>query len=909
MKIVVTGASGVVGRGVASRLHNAGHDVVGLARRRPASWPLIMDFAEADIRDATAVRRAVVGAEVVVHCAWAASSDVNVGGTANLLEAMAISGSRRIVFVSSAQVYGTRPNGTAPLIEDGVMAPAVEQLHGCDKATAEAMIANAGVEWVTVRSALVLGREVENAVLRLLAAPMLLDVVGSGDQLLQVVHTDDIHRLLVRAVLDDDVESRTVNLAAAGVVTLKELAAAIGRPLVRVRQGMLRRALSVLPGSSQLPISSTEYVLPLNLPLMDTTRLQHAWGFDPVWSAQECAADFGLAVRGRVSFGGRTISLPWRVGRVESIPAVEGASVDGVVPVPAGPEGGNCEFDTPIDPRFPTFVATNLAEALRGPFSPSSASVTVRGVRAGAVRIAATLRPGGVVQREMALRTVGVFAHRLYGGVTSVHFMAETVPFASPSTILGQFFGPTIAAIPLFGAERPPRESRSATGQLRDILMYGAKFVGISAGSMRDTRDFVADIERLEQSVGQDFTDMNDERLLSQIVLARDHIVHGWTLASASILLCTAYGFFLRRLTGHDITPMAGPDLVSAHPLDAVRRLVALAQRDPDATTLLSEPGEHVDALREQVPEFYAAFAAELASIGHRGPAEAEMRSSTYADNPELFLRMVAKSLGTPAPLTPRSPMIPILVRPIAMLAAWQLRDREVRRDKVIRAIWVLRLMLREYGRRLTGTGVFETADDVFYLLVDELNSLPPNVSDVVARRRAEQNSLAAVLPPPAFSGSWRPADTTVTVLTVGETMYGRGICGGRVRGRVRIVRPETIDDLQSGEILVAEVTDVGYTPAFAYAAAVVTDLGGPMSHAAVVAREFGVPCVVNANGASRRLPEGSVVEVDGATGEIRVIELGPHHRPASTATGSSGVSPTSRAVGSPEGDGPAIAT
>jgi nucleoside-diphosphate-sugar epimerase/phosphohistidine swiveling domain-containing protein len=902
MKIVVTGASGVVGRGVASRLRNAGHDVVGLARQRPASWPLTMDFAEADIRDATVVRRAVVGAEVIVHCAWAANpgsdrqlaNDVNVGGTANLLEAMAISGSRRIVFVSSAHVYGNCPGRTTPLTEDDVQ-------RGCDTAKVETMIANGGVEWVAVRSALVLGREVDNAVLRLLAAPMLLDVGGFGDHPLQVVHTDDIHRLLVRAVLDDSLDSGAVNLAAAGILTLRKLAATIRRPLVRLRLGPLRRALATWPGS--------EWVLPPNLPLMDTTRLENAWGFDPVWSAQECVADFGLAVRGRVSFGGRTISLPWRVSRVESIPAVEGAAVDGVVPVPAGPEGGDGEFDTPIDPRFPTFVATNLAEALPGPFSPSSASVTVRGVRAGAVRIAATLRPGGVVQREMALRTVGVFAHRLYGGVTSVHFMAETVPFASPTTILGQFFGPAIAAIPLFGAEPPPRESRSATGQLRDILMYGAKFVGISAGSVRDTRDFVADIERLESSVGQDFTDMNDERLLSQIVLARDHIVHGWTLASASILLCTAYGFFLRRLTGHDITPMAGPDLVSAHSLDAVRRLVALAQCDPDVTRLLSEPGGHLDELREQVPEFYAAFAAELAFIGHRGPAEAEMRSSTYADNPELFIRMVAKSMGTPAPLAPQSPRIPILVSPIAMLAAWQLRDREVRRDKVIRGIWVLRLMLREYGRRLTDTGVFETADDVFYLLVDELNSLPPNVSDVVARRRAEQRSLAAVLPPPAFSGSWRPAHTMVTVLTVGETIYGRGICGGRVRGRVRIVRPETIDDLQPGEILVAEVTDVGYTPAFAYVAAVVTDLGGPMSHAAVVAREFGVPCVVSADCASRRLPAGSVVEVDGATGEIRVIELCPHHRSASAAIGSAGASPKLRAVSAPGSDGPAIVT
>ena len=59
--------------------------------------------------------------------------------------------------------------------------------------------------------------------------------------------------------------------------------------------------------------------------------------------------------------------------------------------------------------------------------------------------------------------------------------------------------------------------------------------------------------------------------------------------------------------------------------------------------------------------------------------------------------------------------------KPVALLAARQLRDREVRRDKMVRANWVLRGLLREYGRRLTDAGVFDTADDVFYLLVDEL--------------------------------------------------------------------------------------------------------------------------------------------------------------------------------------------
>ena len=86
------------------------------------------------------------------------------------------------------------------------------------------------------------------------------------------------------------------------------------------------------------------------------------------------------------------------------------------------------------------------------------------------------------------------------------------------------------------------------------------------------------------------------------------------------------------------------------------------------------------------------------------------------------------------------------------------------------------------------------------------------------------------------------------------------------------MVRPDTIDDLQPGEVLVAEVTDVGYTPAFGYAAAVVTELGGPMSHAAVVAREFGFPCVVDARGATR-LSTGTLIEVDGATGAIYVLD------------------------------------
>jgi phosphohistidine swiveling domain-containing protein len=327
-------------------------------------------------------------------------------------------------------------------------------------------------------------------------------------------------------------------------------------------------------------------------------------------------------------------------------------------------------------------------------------------------------------------------------------------------------------------------------------------------------------------------------------------------------------------VNGRDIVLPVGQELASARPLNAVYRLAEAAQRDPNVTRILAGSGDHLEELSSHAPEFHAALLAELQVIGHRGPAEVEMRSASYADDPEMLIRMVAKSLHMPTRPETQRPVIPLRARPVARLAAHQLRDREVRRDRMVRAIWLLRNLLRELGRRLVKSGVLGSADDVFYLLVDELDALPADVSGVVARRRAEQHRLAGFVPPAVFSGSWQAATSLATVLAPGESLSGVGVGGGRVRGRVRIVRPETIDDLEPREILVAEVTDVGYTAAFSYAAAVVTELGGPMSHAAVVAREFGIPCVVDAQDATRRLPPGALVEVDGDSGEIRVLEL-----------------------------------
>ena len=159
--------------------------------------------------------------------------------------------------------------------------------------------------------------------------------------------------------------------------------------------------------------------------------------------------------------------------------------------------------------------------------------------------------------------------------------------------------------------------------------------------------------------------------------------------------------------------------------------------------------------------------------------------------------------------------------------------------------------------------GAFGTADELF--------DPPPGTPAVGERRRAERVRLAALALPVAFTAPWQPVQMR-PVLNRGDRLTGIGASPGTARGLARVVTPETVDDLQPGEVLVAHVTDVGYTPMFGHAAAVVTDIGGLMSHAAVVAREFGIPAVVDTAEATRRMADGMVLEVDGATGVVTVI-------------------------------------
>ena len=110
----------------------------------------------------------------------------------------------------------------------------------------------------------------------------------------------------------------------------------------------------------------------------------------------------------------------------------------------------------------------------------------------------------------------------------------------------------------------------------------------------------------------------------------------------------------------------------------------------------------------------------------------------------------------------------------------------------------------------------------------------------------------------------------------VGAVLRGDAGCSGVAQGRVRVVLdPSDAVDLEPGEVLVAPLTDPSWTPLFLPAAAVVVNVGALMSHAVIVSRELGIPCVVAVEGATQQLADGMLVEVDGTAGSVTVLEAG----------------------------------
>ncbi len=309
-------------------------------------------------------------------------------------------------------------------------------------------------------------------------------------------------------------------------------------------------------------------------------------------------------------------------------------------------------------------------------------------------------------------------------------------------------------------------------------------------------------------------------------------------------------------------------------------------------------------------PDAVAAMAALdefLVEFGSRGPNEWDLYSHTWETNPDLVWAAVDRMRladDSASPLAEnksreaeRESLTEELVAALAedpetqgmfqaALASAKtfMPGRERSKTTIIRVIQEVRMAMWELGNRMVAKGLIDEPRDICMLFPDEVEAYVEggdiDVAATVTGRQGYYSWLQTLEPPHIINGSvppnteWPTKDTSaLEAATSGDTLVGNPGCTGVHRGVARIVLdPSDPTALEPGDVLVAPMTDPAWTPLFVAAGAVVVDVGAALSHAIIVSRELGIPCVVSATDATRKIPDGAMIEVNGDTGVVTIL-------------------------------------
>ncbi len=364
-------------------------------------------------------------------------------------------------------------------------------------------------------------------------------------------------------------------------------------------------------------------------------------------------------------------------------------------------------------------------------------------------------------------------------------------------------------------------------------------------------------------------------------------------------------------LSPFDLVGPAG-DVVSAQPSYALWDLSRIVRGDAALMEMFDAGVEGVVPwLKDHHPDFHQKFQAFLREFGYRGPSEWDLGAESWETKPELPLALIDRMRHLPDDQSPAARRASgtqaaeaAVARVMEALAGSEeglatLRMgldsarrfagyRELGKSNCIKVINEARVALREVGKRLTAEGHLDHPGQIFMALDTELDRLvlqPELVTDILKAREQDWKAyfdievplfLDARAPRVPVADVPRKARESATAAAAGATLQAIGAASGTASGRARIITdPSAIAEFEPGDVLIAPQTDPSWTPLFVVAAAVVVGVGAPNSHAMIVSRELGIPCVAGLEGATRLIPDGAMVTVDGSAGTVTIDSLG----------------------------------
>jgi phosphohistidine swiveling domain-containing protein len=343
------------------------------------------------------------------------------------------------------------------------------------------------------------------------------------------------------------------------------------------------------------------------------------------------------------------------------------------------------------------------------------------------------------------------------------------------------------------------------------------------------------------------------------------------------------------------------PGVYSAEVGPALWRIARMAQENGLQDILLThDPITALNLLRSEKTSLVEPLEEFLARHGHRCPNELEMRNPRWAEAPEQVIELIVSYLQAGEHIDPIATEARQRQRRTAAVAAIETKLDPMRRaifhfllkraqisvtvrDNsryfMAKFIFPVRKIYAEIGRRWAARDWLKQADDIFFLTLAEIEDIVENqlimASSIELQARVEQRRLAyefwfTVVAPEAVGVDGLPIIEEEKHLT---QLKGTPASSGTIRGRARIV--QTIQEamsLKPDNILVTTSTDPGWTPIFPLVGGIVLEIGGQLSHGAIIAREYGIPAVVNVPGAMHLIQDEQEIEIDGSNGVIKLF-------------------------------------
>jgi phosphohistidine swiveling domain-containing protein len=573
------------------------------------------------------------------------------------------------------------------------------------------------------------------------------------------------------------------------------------------------------------------------------------------------------------------------------------------------------ELDTPVWDRFPEVTAANAQEVYPGVGDPLSYDVNLvaieHGTRTLAHRMGLTTVLGLDEWQDIAF--FAAYYGHVYINISTLRELSKWVPQGSPDAIDEQ----------LFGLQRPdgaPSWKPSLRHQLVRIRTL-VKVLPILRGMRGDLEANNAAVEAYYQKIQTaDLPSLTDVALMRELdeayrrnlVTCEVHSTYTFLAGSSSFenlrVFLTKQGFDdLDALIADLCTGLT--EIESAKPGRELSRL-ALRIRAGEKLRTFFAAGEAERVLADlrgsddpEIGAFRREFDNFLRAYGYRGVRELGLTTHVWSMRPESVVGLLQSYVAREDAIDAEASMHKQEQRRAAATARVEshlgmtarrkfrgllkaahsgIAGRELAKSQWARSTHAIRLLVIEISRRLHARGVLAAEDDIFFLRLPELKDAmagrpDPDLAARIARRREDYRRAHEVETDERFSGRpvprlrqpERPAPAEAAAAN-GTVLRGIPVSPGCVTAPARVVRELTDDiELQPGEVLVCPFTDAAWTPLFFNAAAVVMDLGGPLSHGSTVAREYGLPAVVNVKTGTRVIRDGQQITVDGTKGEV----------------------------------------